>query len=123
MVTKAAVLEVTPFCTLSWLWVAGKLFPLCLMSGLRLKECDAGQGSLSSTQLDSIPEMQTFGRFYTLNKCFLIASGGPQVFLPELPSRQLRLGGSEPESDPSDELDLCFGVWQPRCSLDCTWSM
>lgn len=43
--------------------------------------------------------------FYTLNKCFLITSVGPQVFPPEPPSRQLRPRGSEPGNDPSDEMD------------------
>lgn len=46
------------------------------------------RGSVPSTQLDLVPEMQTFGSFYTLNKCFLIASVGLQVFLPEQPSGQ-----------------------------------
>lgn len=63
------------------------------------------RGSLPSTRPDLIPEMQTFGSFYTLNKCFLMANVGPQVFLPEQPSRQLRPCGSEPGNDPSDEMD------------------
>lgn len=81
------------------------------------------RGSLPSTQLNFIPEMQMSGSFYPLSKCFLIANGGPQVLLPEHPSRQPRLGGSEPENDPSDQMDVSFGVWQSQWSLDCTLSM
>lgn len=81
------------------------------------------RGSLPSTQLNFISEMQMSGSFYPLSKCFLIASGGPQALLPEHPSRQPRLGGSEPENDPSDQMDVSFGVWQSQWSLGCTLSM
>lgn len=58
-----------------------------------------------SARPDLIPEMQTSGSVHTLNKCSLIAKVGLQVFLPERPSRQLRLRGSEPGNGPSDDLE------------------
>jgi hypothetical protein len=63
------------------------------------------RGSLPSTRPALVPEMQTLGSFYPLNKCFLIANVGPQVFLPEQPSGQLSLRGSDPGNDPSDEME------------------